>query len=241
MFADPLTKGGGEKLSYQIPTYQALKGIVEAVYWKPVLYYVIDEIKIMKPIVTETHGIRAPLNNGGNDLNYYTYLRDVEYWLKFHFEWSGNRPDLANDRNEIKHQEILIRSMRRGGRRDVFLGTRECVGYVDYLQQREYEEAKTAYEGEKRSFGLQFHSFIYPDEHPNLQTNEAKLVSNFSTTLMEDGRIQFCRPEECVVHHELSEYTIRKFGSDEYTSVNEEFQAYLEDEVNFPMVERKEL
>lgn len=35
LFTDPLTKTGGEKYTYQIPTYQALKGICESIYWKP--------------------------------------------------------------------------------------------------------------------------------------------------------------------------------------------------------------
>ena len=29
LFTDPVTKIGGEKCTYQIPTYQALKGILE--------------------------------------------------------------------------------------------------------------------------------------------------------------------------------------------------------------------
>ena len=45
LFTDPLNKGLGEKVSYIVPTMQALKGIVEAVYWKPTLYYLIDEVK----------------------------------------------------------------------------------------------------------------------------------------------------------------------------------------------------
>ena len=32
LFTDPLTRMGGEKLSYQLPTYQSLKGIIESVY-----------------------------------------------------------------------------------------------------------------------------------------------------------------------------------------------------------------
>ena len=27
LFTDPVTKGGGEKYTYQVPTYQAIKGI----------------------------------------------------------------------------------------------------------------------------------------------------------------------------------------------------------------------
>ena len=39
LFTDPLTRMGGEKLSYQLPTYQSLKGIIESVYWKPTIVY----------------------------------------------------------------------------------------------------------------------------------------------------------------------------------------------------------
>mgnify|MGYP002509202458 CR=1 FL=1 len=32
LFSDPVTRVGGEKSSYHIPTYEALKGIVESMY-----------------------------------------------------------------------------------------------------------------------------------------------------------------------------------------------------------------
>ena len=35
MFTDPITKIGGEKCSYHIPTYEAVKGILKSIYWKP--------------------------------------------------------------------------------------------------------------------------------------------------------------------------------------------------------------
>lgn len=114
---------------------QALKGIVEAVYWKPTLYYLIDEVKVLKPIQTETKGILLPMNNGSKDLSHFTYLRDVSYAIKFHFEWAENRPELQQDQNEIKHEQILLRSMARGGRHDIFLGTRECIGTVSRLRK----------------------------------------------------------------------------------------------------------
>lgn len=39
LFSDPINRIGGEKFSYQVPTYQALKGILESVYWKPTLIW----------------------------------------------------------------------------------------------------------------------------------------------------------------------------------------------------------
>ena len=32
LFADPVTRVGGEKFTYQIPTYAALKGILQSAY-----------------------------------------------------------------------------------------------------------------------------------------------------------------------------------------------------------------
>ena len=50
LFADPVTRVGGEKTSYHIPTYEALKGIVESVYWKPTIMWIVDAVRIMNPI-----------------------------------------------------------------------------------------------------------------------------------------------------------------------------------------------
>ena len=127
LFSDPITRVGGEKFSYPVPTYQALKGIFESIYWKPTLTWHPDAIRIMNPIETQSKGIRPICyNNGANDLSIYTYLVDVCYQVKGHFEWNLKRSDLAADRNENKHYFIAKRMLERGGRRDIFLGTREC-------------------------------------------------------------------------------------------------------------------
>lgn len=229
LFTDPVTKGGGEKYTYQIPTYQALKGITEQLYWKPTLVYYIDSVKVMKKIQTETKGIRTPLKNGDNDLNYYTYLRDVEYLVQFHFEWNKNRPELREDWNEIKHEQILLRSIAKGGRRDLFLGTRECVGYAERIREEQFRMAATSYKDEKISFGIMFHSFSYPDEA--IHNNEHELISNFTDIKMDNGEINFVRPEECQIHHSLRSYSFKpftrenmKFAEEEFTSLPEEVE-----------------
>ena len=141
LFTDPLTKIGGEKFSYQVPTYQALKGITDSIYWKPTFIWVIDEVRVMNLIRMQSQGIR-PIHyqDAKNDLSIYTYLRDVEYEVKAHFEWNEMRKDLINDRNEHKHWGIAKRMVERGGRRDIFLGTRECQGYVEAFDDNEVQE-----------------------------------------------------------------------------------------------------
>ena len=132
LFSDPIMRVGGEKCTYQIPTYEALKGILSSVYWKPTIIWYIDKVRVMNPIRMEVKGIRTmKYNGGGNDLSYYTYLKDCRYQVSAHFEWNENRPELAGDRNENKHHEIARRMIEKGGRRDIFLGTRECQGYVE--------------------------------------------------------------------------------------------------------------
>lgn len=195
LFTDPLTKIGGEKYSYQIPTYQALKGILESVYWKPTIVWVIDKVRIIKPIRTQTKSTK-PLNyGGGNSLAIYTYLADVEYQVQAHFEWNLNRKDLAKDRNENKHYFVARRMIERGGRRDIFLGARECQSYVETCR---FGQGDGFYDNiDELGYDLMFHGFDYPDE-----TGEQKLFSRFWRPKMINGVVEFERPENC---------TIRKF------------------------------
>jgi CRISPR-associated protein Cas5d len=165
LFADPVTRVGGEKFSYQIPTYQALKGITESIYWKPTFVWYIDALRVMNKIQTESKGIKPIKMSGGNDLSFYTYLRDVEYHVLAHFEWNEHRTDLSDDRNENKHHNVAKRCVEKGGRRDIFLGTRECQGYVEPCA---FGKGTSFYdEYGELDFGVQFHGYNYPDETGN--------------------------------------------------------------------------
>ena len=135
LFSDPITRMGGEKLSYPVPTYQALKGITESIYWKPSICFLIDEVCVMNPIRMESKNIRPiSYEQPQNTLSVYTYLADPIYLVRAHFIANPHRtePDLiADGQNEHKHHNIARRMVQRGGRRDIFLGTRECQGYVE--------------------------------------------------------------------------------------------------------------
>jgi len=206
LFTDPLSKTGGEKCSYQIPTYQALKGITESIYWKPTITWIIDECRVMNPIRTESKGIRPIKYNGGNDLAYYTYLRNVEYRIRAHFEWNENRKDLADDRNENKHYDIAKRMIERGGRRDIFLGARECQGYVE----PGFFDDKGAYDGMNLSFGIMVHGLTYPDEAVR-EEEKGKMTVRLWNAQMINGVIRFPRPEECEIRNVLREANEKQF------------------------------
>lgn len=191
LFSDPVTRMGGEKCTYQLPTYQALKGVIESVYWKPVLIWVIDDVRVMNPIRTESKNIR-PINyqGGGNTLSVYTYLSNPCYHVRAHFIWNENRPELAEDRNEDKHFQIAKRALARGGRRDIFLGTRECQGYVEPCG---FADGEGAYDGDGvRDFGLSVHGIDYADE-----TGVDMMRLRLWRPKMIDGVIHFPAPWEC--------------------------------------------
>ena len=211
LFSDPIMRVGGEKCTYQVPTYEALKGILASVYWKPTLIWVIDAVRVMNPIQMETKGIRPIKYQGGNELSYYTYLKDCRYQVRAHFEWNENRPELAADRNENKHHEIAKKMIRKGGRRDVFLGARECQGYVEPCV---FGEGAGAYdETAELTFGLMYHGITYADEAYSEET-KGKMTVRFWNPVMKHGVITFLPPEECPRHKTVSDMEIKRFGRD---------------------------
>ena len=210
LFSDPLMRVGGEKSSYPVPTYEALKGILSSVYWKPTIVWYIDAVRVMEPIQTEVKGIRPiKYHGGGNDLSYYTYLKQVCYQVRAHFEWNDNRPELEKDRNENKHHEIAKKMIVKGGRRDIFLGTRECQGYVEPCT---FGEGEGAYDAVPEwGMGLMYHGITYPDEAYSEETAE-KMTANFWYPVMKRGVIDFLRPEECPAHKPLREMEMKIFN-----------------------------
>lgn len=210
LFTDPLTKLGGEKMSYQIPTYQAIKGIVESIYWKPTIVMVVDAIRIMNPIKMESKGMRPIEYGGGNSLAHYTYLRDVCYHVRAHFEFNSHRPDLEFDRNEGKHYAILKRSLEAGGRRDIFLGARECQAYVEPIA---FDEGKSFYDGVDLHFGTMVHGFNYPDE-----TGIDELSVRLWQPVMKDGVINFTRPEDCSLVQPIKKMQAKTFIEEDIES-----------------------
>lgn len=190
LFSDPLTKIGGEKCSYHLPTYEALKGVCKSIYWKPTFIWVVDAVRVMKRIRTQTKGTKPLEFSGGNTLAIYTFLSDVEYQVRAHFEWNDYHKALEKDQIDGKHFAIAKRMLERGGRQDIFLGTRDCQGYVaPYV----FGEGEGAYDKDDEiGYGLMFHGFDYPDE-----TGSDELYARFWYPTLRKGVLTFPPPEDC--------------------------------------------
>jgi CRISPR-associated protein Cas5, subtype I-C/DVULG len=208
LFTDPVTRIGGMKSTYMIPTYQSLIGIISSCYWKPTFFWVIDEMRVMKNIQMQAKATTPAKYNydgkGPRDLVMYTYLKDVEYQVKAHFEWDLTRPDLAKDRDDRKHSNIAKRYLEKGGKRAVFLGTTECGGYIEPCA---FGEGKGDYDDiGLLNFGCMFHSFDYPSSENNIL--KAKL---WLRAEMNKGIVKFPRPDDTsLITKEIKEYTFKK-------------------------------
>lgn len=101
--------------------------------------------------------------------------------------------------------------IERGGRRDIFLGTRECQGYVEPCV---FGEDDGFYDSiAELGFGLMYHGITYADEAYSPET-EGKMTARFWRPVMEKGVISFPRPEDCPYHKSLREMEIKPFGEE---------------------------
>lgn len=208
MFTDPITKIGGEKCSYHLPTYEAIKGVLKSIYWKPTFIWRVDRVRVMKKLRTQSKGAKPLVWSGGNSLAIYTFLRDVEYQVQAHFEWNEHRPELKKDRIDGKHYNVAQRSIERGGRQDIFLGTRDCQAYVEPCR---FGEDEGAYDDiDELSFGLMFYGFDYPDE-----TGKEELHSRFWHATMKKGVLKFPQPDECTIRRFVRPMLPKQFSEGE--------------------------
>lgn len=122
-----------ERVSYDVMTPSAARGILEAIYWKPAIVWRIDGIRVMNEIKFDTFrrnevGEKASYMNArqafkGKDKELYLdpianrqqrqtlYLRDVHYIITAHFDLTEQAGE--TDTPE-KHYNIMLRRLRKG-------------------------------------------------------------------------------------------------------------------------------
>ncbi len=155
-----------ERVSYDIITPSAARGILEAVYWKPAIRWVIEKIQVLNPIRfdnirrNELSGkisilnVRAAMRGGNSTLEAVIeeqrqqraalVLRDVAYVIEARFEFAG-----AEDRNEGKHLDIFNRRARDGECfHRPYLGCREFPAYFS-LPDESLPSPQESLRGEK--------------------------------------------------------------------------------------------
>ena len=167
-----------ERVSYNVPTPSAARGIVESVYYHPGLRWYIDRIHVLNPIrfvsirrneVTDKisgRNVRQAAQGGGQPLYLVTsqkivqrsslLLQDVHYVIEAHFEMTDKA---APSDNPGKFQDIVTRRMERG----------QCF-HTPYFGCREFPVSFRRWPGgpiptidETRDLGLMLYDFDYSD------------------------------------------------------------------------------
>lgn len=135
-----------ERVSYDVMTPSAARGILEAIHWKPAIRWVVGEIHVLNPIRFQSirrnevghkapvGKIKAAMNRGSleglslladedRQQRAATVLVDVDYVIAAHFEMTDKA---GPDDNEGKHLDIFNRRAARGQCfHQPCLGTRE--------------------------------------------------------------------------------------------------------------------
>ncbi len=148
-----------ERVSYDVMTASAARGLLEAIYWKPQMRWVVDRITVLAPI-RFTHirrneiestiptggaqGVGNALKTGrgqlGVDVNSIRQqragmiLRDVRYVIEAHIELVESSSP-TNENNVAKHLDIFNRRARKGQYfHHPYLGTREFTASFSLVE-----------------------------------------------------------------------------------------------------------
>lgn len=187
-----------ERVSYEVITPSAARGILEAVCWKPAIKWIIDEIKVCNPIKFENIrrnevNSKASANkdfiaaNTDRAQRASLILKNVRYVITAHFEMT----DRAEERdNEAKFSEMIKRRLRNGQYfHKPYLGVREFPAEIRLIENG--KDAPTPIP-ESRALGLMLYDILYIK-------NEHNVVREFCPTFfmaeMENGSINLRNTE----------------------------------------------
>jgi CRISPR-associated protein Cas5d len=189
-----------ERVSYDVITPSAARGILEAVFWKPAIKYIIDEIAICAPIKFENIR-RNEVNSKASTGKAYIaasddraqrasmILKDVRYVVTAHFEpvdeKLGDGDKLPDGKfNHGKFADILTRRLRNGQNYYMpYLGTREFPAYVSLLEEDDGMPRPIA---DSRSLGLMLYDMDYERDADG---NVTEFISTYFRAEIKQGVI----------------------------------------------------
>lgn len=181
-----------ERVSYDVMTPSAARGILEAIYWKPAIRWVVDRIHVIRPIRFENirrNELANRVSVNQRDMEEEKLvcryieddrqqrasmvLRNVEYVVEAHFEITG-----SDDSDPGKHLAIFERRVKKGQcfHRPYF-GCREFPVHFEWCD----ELPASAHMG-KQDLGFMLHDIDFAND----------MTPHFFRAVMENGVID-CR------------------------------------------------
>lgn len=206
-----------ERVSYDVMTPSAARGVLEAIYWKPQMRWVVDRIHVLAPIrftsvrrneiaskisVKGSSGVEAAIKTGKGNLGLAVdvdrqqraalMLRDVCYGIEAHIEVldATDASGAKVEAPEAKHLEMFKRRASRGQYfHHPYLGCRELV--ADFELVDEVGPIPEELQGE-RVLGFMLHDIEYvPDKKGNIvESNRGRRLTarpRFFHATLRDG------------------------------------------------------
>ena len=172
-----------ERVSYDVMTPSAARGVIEAIYWKPEIRWVIDRLHVLRPIrftslrrnevaskipAKGKAGVGAAMKAGKGRLNLVveddrqqraaTVLRDVGYVIEAHFEI------VDGEANPGKHLDQFNRRARAGQCfHRPYLGCREFPAHFALVEEPDdpMPASELAADDRDRDLGYMLHDIAY--------------------------------------------------------------------------------
>jgi CRISPR-associated protein Cas5d len=192
-----------ERVSYDVITPSAARGILEAIHWKPAIRWVVDSIQVLKPIRFESirrnevsdkikkRNVESAMKTGSiKDLYFLvdegdnrqqrasTLLRDVAYVIQAHFYLTDKA---GADDTEGKHLDIFNRRARKG---QFFhmpcLGAREFPANFQLIEEADSHLVADASLLGERDIGWMLHDIDFDNG----------MTPHFFRAVMKDGLIK---------------------------------------------------
>lgn len=173
-----------ERVSYDVITPSAARGILEAIHWKPAIRWIVDRIHVLKPVRFEsirrnelgnckisaskvsgamkrktTQDLYFLIDEGDNrQQRATTLLRDVGYVIEAHFELT----DKAGAEDSVgKHLDIFNRRARKGQFfHQPCLGNREFPAYFELIET-DNDFPKSDLADESKDLGWMLHDIDF--------------------------------------------------------------------------------
>ncbi len=194
-----------ERVSYDVITPSAARGLIESIYWHPGLKWVIDKIYVLNPIIfvpfkrneiknkanmnnalSALNGTRKPLsivqNSASISQRTTLALKDVHYVIEAHFELTNK---VSPNDNCGKFQDIITRRIEKGQCfKQPCFGLRE---FVAHFKKADYNEVPhdSSLDG-THDLGFVLYDLEYPD--PIIQF-ESEPVPMYFRAKMTNGMI----------------------------------------------------
>ena len=194
-----------ERVSYDVMTPSAARGILEAIYWHPGIKYEVDKIFVLNKIKFEnirrnevSQKISAPnvrnfIKSKKGELYIATsetrtqraamVLKNVRYVIEARVLMTEST---GNDDNFLKIYNILERRLTNGQcYHTPYFGTREFPAYFKLCKN--IKKIKTAYPNEIKDLGFMLYDMDYSDKK--------NICPLFFRAIMKNGILEVSKPE----------------------------------------------